>query len=104
MAGIPLSVTSEKCFGVYLLLSVRFYFIYLLCLIFCTGLFFIFIFIFFLSCLHSAWLSKDVSYMSGGEGPPLARKKVLDRVVVTKDLEPSDLFLGVRSYYRFFSF
>ena len=51
ITGILSSVASGKCFRVYLLLSVRFYFIFLLCLIFSTGLLFIFIFSFFLACI-----------------------------------------------------
>jgi len=89
MAGFLSSVALEKYFRVYLLLSVRFYFIFLLCLIFCTGLFLIFIFIlflfyfilflfyfiFWLSFLHSGWLSRDASYLPGGEIPPQQERK-----------------------------
>ena len=86
MAGAPSSIASQKCFWVYLLLSVRFYFIFLLWLTFFTGLFFIFILyslynviFFFLSCIrpgfprmsHICWAgrvhpSQEASIGQGG--------------------------------------
>jgi len=49
------SVASKKYFRVYLLLSLRFYFIFLLCVILYTDLCFIFIFL-FLYCSFVLWL------------------------------------------------
>ena len=59
-------------------------FIFLLCLVFGIGFFpiyFILFYFFFLSCLHSAWLSRDASLLPGGKGQLPASKKALVKVV-----------------------
>ena len=75
MAGVPLSVASEKLFQVYLLLSVRFYFIFLLCLIFFTSLFF-FLFFFFSFLLAFRPAFQGCLIFAGLEGSTPARKQV----------------------------
>ena len=47
-------------------------------------LYFYFIFSFILTFLHSAWLSRGGSYLSGGESPPQPGRKCQNNSIITK--------------------
>jgi len=94
MTSISSLVASEKYLRVYLLLNVRFYLIFLLRVIFYPDLFLILILLFLLfsfyfifSFLQSAWLSRDVSYLLGGESSPLqGRKRQINSIIINRKL------------------
>ena len=72
------------------MLSIRFYFIFLLSnilywlILIHYSLFFFYVnFALFLSCLHSTRLSRNALFLPGGEGLPPARKKASKQVVTT---------------------